>query len=257
MLEAAHLYYSYHHDDHYAAEDISFNIAPGEILGFLGPSGAGKSTVQKLLTGILPLQRGSALIDGREIKKSHSELFNLIGVSFEQPNVYKKLSGLENLEFHRRMYGVPTADPVKLLHLVGLGSDLHKKAGEYSKGMLQRLVFARSMLNNPRMWFLDEPTAGLDPATVKTIKDIIRAKQEEGVTIFLTTHNMFLADEICDNIAFLNEGQILAMDTPKKLKLKYGSYSVNVEYRKDKKILTELFFLDKDEEKNEFEEGTV
>ncbi|TYP55446.1 ABC transporter ATP-binding protein [Thermosediminibacter litoriperuensis] len=231
MLTVKNLYHSYTGDENYAVKDVSFEIQQGEIFGFLGPSGAGKSTTQKILTGLLPLQRGEVKIGGIDIKRPTERLFNMIGVSFEHPNVYKKLTGLENLEFYRRLFSVPTEDPMKLLKMVGLEHAAHQRAGGYSKGMLQRLVFARSMINSPKMWFLDEPTAGLDPATASRIKEIIWQKKKGGTTIFLTSHNMHIADELCDRVAFINSGEIVLIDSPRNLKLKYGSKMIKVEYR--------------------------
>ena len=231
MIRVEHLYHSYSQDDRYQVEDVSFEIQDGEIFGFLGPNGAGKSTTQKILTGLLPLQRGQVEIAGIDIRKASRHLFNQIGVSFEQPNVYRKLTGLENLTFFRNLYDVPTADPRDLLTRFGLADAANKKAGEYSKGMQQRLVLARSLLNNPRIWFLDEPTAGLDPATAQDIRRLIREKQAQGTTIFLTTHDMHVADDLCDRVAFLNAGRIAAIDAPRNLKLQYGQKIVKVEHR--------------------------
>jgi len=239
MLKVKNLYHSYTDDDNYAVRDISFNIKKGEIFGFLGPSGAGKSTTQNILIGLLPLQRGEVRLANIDIKKPSERLFNKIGVSFEQANVYKKLSGLENLEFYRKMFKVPTEDPMKLLRMVGLEEAAKKKAGGYSKGMLQRLVFARSMINNPKIWFLDEPTSGLDPTTANKIKEIIKEKNKEGTTIFLTTHNMYIAEELCDRVAMINEGKIILMDSPRNLKLKFGEKLIKVEHKEKGKIRTE------------------
>ncbi len=239
MLKVSQLYHSYTNGHNYAVNGISFHIEKGEIFGFLGPSGAGKSTTQNILTGLLPLQKGEAVIAGVDVRKPTGELFNSIGVSFEHPNVYKKLTGLENLNFFSKMFGVPTEDPMALLRMVGLENDANKKAEGYSKGMLQRLVFVRSMLNRPKMWFLDEPTAGLDPTTVSRIKEIIWNKRREGVTVFLTTHNMFIADELCDRVAFINEGKIELIDSPRNLKLRFGEKLVKVEYRKNGDLETE------------------
>ena len=254
MISVQNLSHKYPGNSDYSVRGISFDIGKGEIFGFLGPSGAGKSTVQKILTGLLKKQEGHILIEGTEIDLLNKDFFEKIGVSFELPNLYEKLTGYENLKYYAGLFSRKTFDPLQVLSWVGLENDAHKKASAYSKGMKQRLVFARAVINDPELLFLDEPISGLDPATALSVKRVITDFKDRGKTIFLTTHNMFLADEICDNIAFLNEGQILAMDTPKKLKLKYGSYSVNVEYRKDKKILTELFFLDKDEEKKRLKE---
>jgi len=231
MIVVKDLFHSYANDENYAVKNISFTIEKGEIFGFLGPSGAGKSTTQNILTGLLQIQKGQASIDGEDIRKQSQKLFNSMGVSFEQPNVYRKLSGLENLEFYAKLFSVPTEDPKKLLQMVGLGDSMYKKAGAYSKGMLQRLVFCRSMLNRPKVWFLDEPTSGLDPTTASQIKEIIKARRDAGSTIFLTTHNMYTADELCDRVAFLNNGEIMALDAPRNLKLQHGERFVNVEYR--------------------------
>lgn len=249
MIEVSHLFHDYTGKGQYAVSDVSFTISKGEIFGFLGPSGAGKSTVQNIMTGLLRLQKGEVLYDGNSVKTLGPEFFNRIGVSFEHPNVYTKLTGFENLSYYARLFDVPTQDPMKLLDMVGLREDAHKRAGAYSKGMKQRLVFARALINNPSILFLDEPTAGLDPATASRVKDIIRQKQQEGCTVFLTTHNMFVADELCDRVAFLNEGRIVAMDSPRNLKLRYGERSIKVEYREGGKVKTQLLFPEKDSDR--------
>jgi len=243
MINVNNLYHSYTKDSTYAVNNISFKVKDGEIFGFLGPSGAGKSTTQNILIGLLKLQKGKVFINDKEINETKKDLFNKIGVSFEHPNVYKKLTGLENLEFHASMYTVPTEDPVKLLKMVGLEEAVNKRAEGYSKGMLQRLVFARSMINNPQLWFLDEPTSGLDPTTAATIKNIIKQKQEEGTTIFLTTHNMQIADELCDRVAFITEGEISTIDSPRNLKLKYGQKFVKITQRTEKGIIEKRFSI--------------
>ena len=237
MIEVKNLFHSYEKNDEHAVNDISFDIKKGEIFGFLGPSGAGKSTTQGILAGLLELQKGEIIIDG-EKRKGHPDkaFFNRIGVGFERPNVYKKLSALDNLKFHASLYGGETEDPLTVLGMVGLADEAKKKAGAFSKGMMQRIGFARSMINKPDIWFLDEPTMGLDPTTANSIKGIIRKKQKEGTTIFLTTHNMFVADELCDRVAFIVDGKLVALDSPKNLKLKYGKPTVTVEYMEDKKL---------------------
>ncbi|MFO7636480.1 MAG: ABC transporter ATP-binding protein [Clostridia bacterium] len=230
MITVENLYHSYKAKEEYAVKDISFHVSEGEVLGFLGPSGAGKSTTQNVLTGLLTLQKGNAVIAGVDVRKPTKELYNSIGVSFESPNLYGKLTGYENLDFHRKLYDVETEDPLDLLRMVGLYDDARKKAQAYSRGMKHRLVFARSMLNRPKIWFLDEPTTGLDPTTANSIKNIIKEKNKAGTTIFLTTHNMHVADELCHRVAFINEGKLLLVDSPRNLKLKYGQKSVDVEY---------------------------
>ena len=132
---------------------------------------------------------------------------------------------------------------MKILEMVGLADEAGKKTGAYSKGMMQRIGFARSMINNPDIWFLDEPTMGLDPTTANSIKGIIKKKQAEGTTIFLTTHNMFVADELCDRVAFLVDGKIATLDTPKNLKLKYGQPTVAVEYAEAGELKSATFSM--------------
>lgn len=245
MIEVKNLFHSYKSDGDYAVNDVTFSIDKGEILGFLGPSGAGKSTTQGVLSGLLPLQQGGVVIDGqRRDGQPDKAFFNRIGVGFERPNVYKKLTGLDNLKYHAKLYDRETEDPMKLLEMVGLADEADKKTGAYSKGMMQRIGFARSMINRPDIWFLDEPTMGLDPTTANSIKSIIKQKQGEGTTIFLTTHNMFVADQLCDRVAFLVDGRIEALDTPKNLKLKYGQPSVTVEYAVDGELESQTLAMD-------------
>jgi len=261
MIEVEGLYHSYTNDERYAVKGVSFNIKEGEIFGFLGPNGAGKSTTQKVLTGLLPLQRGSVKIAGKDAGKPDSSFYNMIGVSFEQPNLYRKLTGLENLDYFAKMYDVPTEDPMELLRMVGLEEAASKRAGEYSKGMQQRLVFARSLINKPKIWFLDEPVAGLDPTTSATIKEIIKRKKSEGVTIFLTTHNMYIAEELCDRVAFIVAGEISLINSPRNLKLQYGQKLVEVEYRVNGSVKKESFSLlqgsDKAKLNTLIEKGTI
>jgi len=249
VIKVNGLWHSYSKDNIYAVKNVTFGVEKGEIFGFLGPSGAGKSTTQGILTGLLPLQKGEVYVGGYDLKKPCDDMFNIIGVSFEQPNVYGKLTAVENLEFFARLYDVPVNDPMHLLKMVGLENDAKKKASEFSKGMKQRLVFARSMLNNPEIWFLDEPTAGLDPATAGRIKEIIRDRNKKGTTIFLTTHNMYVADELCDRVAFINDGEIVLIDSPRNLKLKYGDRLVEVEYREEGELIKETFSITDDNER--------
>lgn len=237
MIKVRDLYHAYSRDGQYAVRDVSFDIAKGEVFGFLGPSGAGKSTTQNIITGLLPLQKGAVEVAGYDIAKPHLAMYNRIGVSFEIANLYSKMTALENLRFYAGMFDVPTRDPMELLAMVGLEGSAKKRAGAFSKGMKQRLNFARSMLNNPELWFLDEPTSGLDPAIADEIKDVIRAQNQKGVTVFLTTHNMFIADDLCDRVAFIVDGEIKLIDSPKELKLRFGQHFVDVEYVKDGQIV--------------------
>jgi len=239
MISVKNLSHSYSNDDKLAINNISFEVENGEIFGFLGPSGAGKSTTQGILTGLLKQQSGQVIVAGYNIKKVHNERFNKIGVSFEQSNVYSKLTAKENLEFYAKLFDVPTRDPEELIKLVGLEGKEKIRAGEFSKGMKHRLTFARSMINNPQLWFLDEPTTGLDPTIASTIKDIIHKEKLKGVTTFLTTHNMYIAEELCDRVAFIIDGVIKLIDTPKNLKMQYGQKLVDIEYVDNGKIIKE------------------
>jgi len=241
MIKVEGLYYSYSKNDNFAVKDVSFKVAEGEIFGFLGPSGAGKSTTQGILTGLLQLQKGDVSVAGYDIKNISQKMFNKIGMSFEQSNVYSKLTAKENLSFYSKLFDVETRDPIELINLVGLGGKENMRAGEFSKGMKHRLTFARSMINNPSMWFLDEPTTGLDPAIAADIKDIIKEHNSKGVTVFLTTHNMYIADELCNRVAFIIDGEIKLIDSPKNLKLQYGKKMVDVEYVQEGNVKKETF----------------
>lgn len=251
MIKVENLTHYYPHSAKAAVSDVSFEIKKGEIFGFLGPSGAGKSTVQNILTGLLSIQKGEIFFDQTSIRKVKRSFYEDIGVSFEFPNLYEKLTGYENLYYYGKMFSKQTLDPVSLLDAVGLEDAKSKKAKDYSKGMKQRLVFARSLINSPSILFLDEPLSGLDPSTAQGIKEIIKAKQNEGTTIFLTTHNMFVAEELCDRVAFINDGKILSSDTPKNLKLLFGNHSAKIEYAQGEKIVEKIFFFNKEDERKE------
>jgi fluoroquinolone transport system ATP-binding protein len=241
MIKVEGLYHSYSRDDNFALKDVNFEVGDGEIFGFLGPSGAGKSTTQGILTGLLQLQKGNVSVAGYNIKNISRKMFNKIGMSFEQSNVYSKMTAKENLSFYSKLFDVETRDPMELIELVGLKGKENIKTEEFSKGMSHRLTFARSMINNPSMWFLDEPTTGLDPSIAADIKDIIKERNKEGVTVFLTTHNMYIADELCNRVAFIIDGEIKLIDSPKNLKLQYGKKMVDIEYAQNGNIKKETF----------------
>lgn len=249
MIKVENLYHSYTNDDKYAVKNVSFEVEKGEVFGFLGPSGAGKSTTQGILTGLLPLQKGNAVVVDYDMKHPKRAMFNKIGVSFEQSNVYGKLTAKENLEFYKKLFDVPTEDSAKLLQLAGLDHVADKQASTFSKGMKHRLTFVRSMINNPELWFLDEPTTGLDPAIASKIKDIIKEKNQQGTTVFLTTHNMFIADELCDRVGFIIDGELKLIDSPRNLKLQYGEKFVEVEYKEGDKINKETLSLIKEQDR--------
>jgi fluoroquinolone transport system ATP-binding protein len=214
-----------------AVRGMDFSVGRGEIFGFLGPSGAGKSTTQKLLIGLLRGHGGEAAVWGKDPLAWGPDYYQRIGVSFELPNHYHKLTGLENLRFFASLYDVDTLDPMELLDAVGLADDANTRVAKYSKGMQMRLTFARSLINDPDLLFLDEPTSGLDPVNARKVKNIVLDLKARGRTVFLTTHDMATADELCDRVAFVVDGEIVAMNTPAELKIARSQRVVRVEYR--------------------------
>jgi fluoroquinolone transport system ATP-binding protein len=244
MIDVCDLAFAYHGADTQAVKGISFNIEKGEIFGFLGPSGAGKSTTQKILIGLLKGYQGEVRVMDKDLKLLDSSYYEHIGVSFELPNHYQKLTAEENLSFFRSLYSVQTENPLKLLDMVGLAADGNTRVSQFSKGMQMRLNFARSLLNRPELLFLDEPTTGLDPVNARKVKDIILGLKAEGRTVFLTTHDMNVADELCDRVAFIVEGQLSLIDSPRTLKLQLGQRIVRVEYQKNAHLVRQEFDLD-------------
>ena len=229
MIRVENLTFRYRGSTAQAAKNLTFEILPGEIFGFLGPSGAGKSTTQKILIGLLKGYSGRVFIKNTDLVKWDADLYNHIGIDFELPNHYLKLTALENLRFFGGFYR-KRLDFEELLEQVGLLQDAGKKVGDYSKGMKVRLNFVRSLIHDPEILFLDEPTSGLDPVNARKIKDIILNMKASGKTIFVTTHNMHDADELCDRISFIADGEIMVTDTPKNLKLEFGRPKIRIEY---------------------------
>lgn len=212
-----------------AVDHINFSVGKGEILGFLGPNGAGKSTTIKMLTGQLRPKVGKATLLGLDMAKHAKKVQEQIGISFEITNLYEQMSAVENLTLFARLFGVKEFDVQALLDRVGLGGRGNERVEGYSKGMKQRLMVARALVNKPAILFLDEPTEGLDPASAKAIRTIIFEEQARGATVFLTTHDMVEADKLADRVAFINQGQIVALDTPHRLKQQYGSRVLRAE----------------------------
>lgn len=227
-----------------AIRGMDFTVGNGEIFGLLGPSGAGKSTTQKLLIGLLRGHGGQATVWGKDPLEWGPDYYQRVGVSFELPNHYHKLTGLENLRFFASLYDGPTVDPMELLDSVDLAHAAKVRVGEYSKGMQMRLTFARSLINDPELLFLDEPTSGLDPVSARKVKDIILGLQTRGRTIFLTTHDMSTADELCDRVAFVVDGRIAALDAPAELKIARSQRQVRVQYRSGGVLESAEFGLD-------------
>ena len=230
MIDVEGLTFTYPGGDTPAVRELAFQVRPQEIFGFLGPSGAGKSTTQNLLIGLLKGWQGRIDILGKPLASWGRDLYGQIGVSFEAPNHYLKLTARENLDYFRALYDGDTAEPEELLRLVGLLDDIDKPVGAFSKGMKNRLTLARSLLNRPKLWFLDEPTAGLDPVNAVKVRDLVRARQAEGVTVVITTHDMLIADALCDRVGFIVDGQLAECDAPDALKRRFGKREVVVTY---------------------------
>lgn len=235
---------SYWYGDHQAVKDIDFEVMPGEILGFLGPNGAGKSTTIKVLTGQLKPGEGAAQVLGRNVGKEDPVLQAQIGVCFEEKNLYLEMTALENLDFFASLFGIKNPDSMGMLQRVGLADRAKDRVSDFSKGMRQRLMISRAFINKPKVLFLDEPTSGLDPVTSATIRNTIREEAERGAAILLTTHNMTEADQLSHRVAFINEGEIVALDTAENLKLKYGQRAVRVRLRDGESVKEELIPLD-------------
>ena len=308
VLDIRGLSYRYPGADRDALRDLAFTVEEGEIFGFLGPNGSGKSTTQKLLTGILHGYEGRVEVFARDLQQQGSDYYNSIGVSFEFPNLYEKLTAEENLEFYgaffegstesaadvlkrldlpvgdRRIAGQwskgmkmrltlarslvnkprlwfldePTTgqDPqhaVLIRKLIRERADAGRIAGQWSKGMKMRLTLARSLVNKPRLWFLDEPTTGQDPQHAVLIRKLIRERADAGSSsVFLTTHDMTVADELCDRVAFLVDGTIVLVDAPRKLKLGHTSHVARVEHREDGEAMSRDFDLAEVAQKKSF-----
>lgn len=214
-----------------AVKGISFAVERGEVFGFLGPNGAGKSTTINMLTGQLLPTSGSATVAGYDCASGSDKLQEMIGVVFEHQNLYERMSGRDNLVFFASLYGAPASRADEMLERVGLKDRGKDAVKAYSNGMKQRLLIARALVNKPQVLFLDEPTRGLDPGAARDIRDMIADLGRSGVTVFLTTHYMEEADQLCQRVAFINEGQIVALDTPRSLKVQHGTRNVNIVLR--------------------------
>jgi fluoroquinolone transport system ATP-binding protein len=231
MIKADKLTYRYPRAAADTLKGISFDIEDGEIFGFLGPSGAGKSTTLKILIGIAKNYAGSVSLFGKEMKTEDKSFYERIGVAFEQPNFYSKFTAEENLRFFSSLYAASAVDPAPLLEELGLEVHRSKRVSAFSKGMKMRLNFCRALLHDPDILFLDEPTSGLDPTNAKTVRDIILREKSKGKTIVINTHNMQLAEAICDRVAFVVDGTIPVIDSPYRLNLQHGKKVVNITYR--------------------------
>jgi ABC-2 type transport system ATP-binding protein len=208
-----------------AVRGISFSVPPGEVFGLLGHNGAGKTTTIRMLTGRTPPTGGTASVGGPDIVDAREQARAVLNLVFEDQNLYERLTGRDNLKLFGDLYGVPAERTDELLERVGIASAAKRKVKTYSTGMKQRLLLARGLINDPQVLFLDEPTRGLDPVSARNLRSIVRELRDGGTTVVLTTHDMVEADELCDRVAFLSDGEIIALDTPRELKLHVGKDS--------------------------------
>ena len=223
-----------------AVDDISFTVEAGEIFGFLGHNGAGKTTSIRMLTGQLRPTSGHARVAGCDVITEQRRLKPLIGVVSEHQNLYERMSARENLTFAARLYGTNTNRIDEALDQVGLLDRADDNVQQYSNGMKQRLLIARSLLHHPQIIFLDEPTRGLDPIVGRDIRRLVQDLSREGITVFLTTHYMEEADQLCNRIAFISAGKIVALDTPDNLKMAHGQKSLQVRLKDGQRLMIPL-----------------
>lgn len=233
MIKVENLGFTYPSAAEPTLKNLSFSIDDGEVYGLLGPSGCGKSTTQKLLMGLLSGYSGNAELFGAQISTLDRDMYERIGVSFELPTLYMRLTARENLKLFAALYSGKTREPMELLELVDLQDAADQRIETFSKGMKMRLNLCRALVHDPELLFLDEPTSGQDPSRARTTRNLIRQLKSEGKTIFLTTHNMSEADEICDRIGFLTHGHIPVTGAPEDLKRTYGRKYLSVQSTKD------------------------
>ncbi|GGE81645.1 ABC transporter ATP-binding protein [Priestia taiwanensis] len=211
-----------------ALTDVSFNIKKGEIFGFLGPSGSGKTTTVKILTSQLKHSSGNISIFGQDLTKWKKENMKEIGILTDNSALYDRLTVYDNLKLYCDLYDVNNKRIDEVLQDVNLIEEKKTAVNKLSKGMKQRVLLARAILHKPALLFLDEPTSALDPVNRQKMHDVLRQLNEEGTTIFLTTHDMSEAEILCDRIAFLHNGEIAALDTPENLRLQYAENTIEI-----------------------------
>lgn len=231
-----------YYGDFLAVDHVSFDIRKGEIFGFLGPNGAGKTTTIRMLTGVSRPTEGKAFIMGYDIVSQSVEAKSLMGIVPDISNTYDEISAWDNIVFTARLYGISKAKREKraeeLLKRFNLYDRRNDKVKEFSRGMKRRVCIAMALVNDSKVLFLDEPTSGLDVESVWEIRSMIRELNKEGLTIFLTTHNLEEADQICDRVAIINRGKIAAINTPERLRQTMRSVqSVEVAFKEPSRNL--------------------
>jgi ABC-2 type transport system ATP-binding protein len=226
MIEARDLYRTFGAKE--AVSGISFSVRRGEIFGLLGPNGAGKTTTIRMLTGQIDPSKGYASVAGYDVVRGSQQLKRCIGVVFEDQNLYERLSARQNLEFSCQLYGLPARRADEVLEIVRLRDRAKDPIRTFSNGMRQRVMIARALLHSPDVLFLDEPSRGLDPLAAREVRQMIAQLSQQGMTILLTTHLMEEADQLCQRVAFIVNGKIVANDTPRNLKLAHGKRTLTV-----------------------------
>jgi len=211
-----------------AIKSLTFDVNKGEIFGFLGPNGAGKTTTIKILTTQLRPTSGTAAVLGNDVVENPAAIRERIGVVFEEQNIYPRLTVFQNLKFFAQLYGLENKRVYEVLEFVQLSHRAKDQADKLSRGLKQRIIIARALLTDPDLIFMDEPTSGLDPHIARNIRNMVKGLSDRGKTIFLTTHYMEEADELCHRVAIINEGNIVKLDTPARLKENIGSTELQI-----------------------------
>lgn len=242
VISVADLEFAY--GDNRAVDGVSFDVAAGEVVAVLGPNGAGKSTTIKMIIGQLQPAAGSIQILGMPMPAERDRIQARLGVCFEEKNLYQAMTATENLRFFAKLFGIRKLDPLPLLERVGLADRADERVAGFSKGMRQRLMMARALVNQPDVLVLDEPTDGLDPVSAIGVRDLIRAEAQRGAAVLLTTHDMHEADDLADRVAFINAGRVLALESPESLKLRHGQRSVAIRARHGDRVEETVLSLD-------------
>ncbi|MCK5686164.1 ABC transporter ATP-binding protein [bacterium] len=232
---------------HVAVNDISFTVKAGTIFGFLGKNGAGKTTTIKSLTGQLFPTSGKIQVMGFDVNTDIKSVHQHIGIVSENQNLYNNFTVFENIDFFRQLYNIKPERTNEIIEILKLQDKANTRTSKLSKGLKQRVLLARSILHSPKLLFLDEPTSGLDPASSLDVQDFILEMKNNGTTVFLTTHYMEEADFLCDHVLFITEGKIQASGVPSDLKKKHGKNQIELKYRTENEVVTELLDSDCDE----------
>jgi fluoroquinolone transport system ATP-binding protein len=244
-LAIHHLAYTYPGAPAPAVAGIEMEIAPGEIVGLLGPSGAGKTTTLHVVTRLLEGWTGAIEVLGRPLRAWDGALYDRIGVAFELPSGYPTLTAREDLGHFAALHDVATRPVDELLEAVGLSESADLRLGAFSKGMRLRLNLARALLHRADLLVLDEPTSGLDPVTTRRIRAVVSAERDRGAAVLVTTHDMATAEALCDRVAFMAAGSIVACDTPAALRRDRAGGLIRVELARDGTVVEELVPLDR------------